>query len=256
MSCRVWMDEYTKWFKEEVSCKETEYGTYVNTPFLSINNDYITVRINEVPNSSKVRISDDGKTMQYLFLRDFDLSKDRLKAITNITNSLGLELIEDEIVAITDLSNFGRMFLNVIQSTHRISSLVSSIKESHQRTFRDELTTFFNENKLAYTTPYYIQGISTKHHFEFMIPRNKMVLIDPLSARSKTRAKTLAINTAFKLQEVKREIPNFLSMIILDDEYIDSWEDREVKNIFNNYVDKVFKWGPEKEEIRQTILSA
>jgi hypothetical protein len=169
---------------------------------------------------------------------------------------VGVNPIEDEIVAITDLSNFGRMFLNVIQSTHRISSLVSSIKESHQRTFRDELTTFFNENKLAYTTPYYIQGISTKHHFEFMIPRNKMVLIDPLSARSKTRAKTLAINTAFKLQEVKREIPNFLSMIILDDEYIDSWEDREVKNIFNNYVDKVFKWGPEKEEIRQTILSA
>lgn len=122
MARTKWITEYLNWFNDEIKCIETEHGLYVNTPFLTIDNDYITLRINEI-NDDRIIMSDDSKTMQYLFLRDFELNNERLSTILMILNKLGLKLYENEIIAEITKKHFGRMFVNMISGINSVSSL-------------------------------------------------------------------------------------------------------------------------------------
>lgn len=255
MTCMKWITEYLNWFKDEIKCIETEHGLYVNTPFLTIDNDYITLRINEI-DDDRIIISDDSKTMQYLFLRDFELNNERLSTILMILNKLGLKLHENEIIADTTKKHFGRMFTNIINGINNVSSLTFSIRSYEKRTFRDEVNDFLIEICTNITSNYKIRGKSAEHIFEFMIPKKEILLIDPLSAKSTTNARRIAKAIAFKTIDIKQtDTKNLKFIAILDDDDTNDfvWDDYETKNILNNYVDFTFKWHKERKEIMDLV---
>lgn len=252
MNCHKWINEYERWFNQSVQVKESDSGCIIETPFLSIDNDYLTVRIQE--RNDDIIIGDNHYTMEYLFLHDYDLDNERIKSINRILNGLNLQLEKDELIAKTTITNFGRMFLNLIQGINNISSLTNTIRATEQKTFKEEIKDYLTEQKVIFTQNYKITGQASEHFFDFMVVKNDQIVIEPLSTKSVSAAKRFSGNLAFKILDIKQAgITNIKSLAILDDTHEEVWENVEVKKILDNYVDDAYKWKKERNLIKDLV---
>ncbi|WP_010631883.1 DUF1828 domain-containing protein [Sporolactobacillus vineae] len=255
MTYKTQIKDYLSWLNNEITFRETDHGLYVITPFLTIDNDYIVLRIDlDVSNKNKIIISDDAKTMQYLFLRDYDLNPDRLRIINSIANKLGLDIENNELTARTDANNFGRMFTNIISGINNVSNLSYTVRAREPRTFRDDVNEFLIKNKVVFDTNYKIMGKSAEYYYEFMIPKKAGLLIDPLSARSISSARRISKSVAFKTMDIKQASSSKAEFaVIIDDIGEEIWDDKETRNVLSNYMDRTFKWKRDKEEILKFV---
>ena len=250
MECQEWVNEYAKWFSSNVTYKETDGGCLVDTPFLSIDNDHLMLRIQQ--NKDDIVIGDCAYALEYLYLHDYNL--DKVDFVNQVVNKLGLKLIDDEIVASATQDDFGRKMINVMHAVNNVCSLVYTTRARDKKYFRDEVEEYFGAAGLAPGKNVSIQGQSTKHFFDFSIHnRDDLYLIDPLSTNSVTNARRIAQAMAFKSIDIRYTNLKFKSMAILDDTRDDVWDNADVKKILSDYVDSVFKWTKEREQIRRIL---
>ena len=180
--------EYYKWVKDNTIVNHLSTNwTEIITPFLDINNDFITIYLKKRGN--KILISDDGYTINNLSLNL--KSKKISQAFEEILSNYEIHYEQGELFTKIDISDFAlknQMFLQAIVAINGISYLDYNNKSDSQEIFVGKVVDFFFSNKLTFKQNFKIVGKSGfEYKIDFWIPAVK--------EKSKSAKLIKAINT-------------------------------------------------------------
>lgn len=116
-----WIDnriaEYYQWLKDNTAIREDK-GTgwfSVSTPFVGLFNDNIEIFVKK-ESDTKILLSDDGETIEYLFLSGVDVlrSQKHKDYMQKVANNFGIKITsEGEIVTESNGADFARKMNNL-----------------------------------------------------------------------------------------------------------------------------------------------
>lgn len=193
---------YFHWLMEEYTFSDLDKNVVkIGTPFLDADFDYITMYAVFMQNG-KIKITDDGWTLNNL--ENYGLSfngrsKHRNQLLTDITNSLGVTVLDKELSITTDLDKFPLAKQRLLQAIMQVNDLAVLQNKNVKSIFFEEIEAFLNQNDVLYVKrPSFAgkEGITVQ--FDFSVPTKKSgeQLIRTISNGNElNRAKLLAIDT-------------------------------------------------------------
>lgn len=127
-----WIDNYLKWMKKKYSVTSFDDGDEIMTPFTNIIGDRIAIYVSPL-DQGKIRLSDDGNTLNDLILLGIDVNSDaRSRIINSIIQSFNITLSNSKLLRIDGKKeDFPVMKQSLIQTILRINDLEICLQHSH-----------------------------------------------------------------------------------------------------------------------------
>lgn len=127
-----WIDNYLKWMKKKYSVTSFDDGDEIMTPFTNIIGDRIAIYVSPL-DQGKIRLSDDGNTLNDLILLGIDVNSDvRSRIINSIIQSFNVTLSNSKLLRIDGKKeDFPVMKQSLIQTILRINDLEICLQHSH-----------------------------------------------------------------------------------------------------------------------------
>ncbi|KRK80088.1 DUF1828 domain-containing protein [Companilactobacillus nodensis] len=159
METSKWIDDYLKWMKTKYSVTSFDDGDEIMTPFTNIIGDRIAIYVSPL-NKNKIRLSDDGTTINDLVLLGIDINSGvRSRIIESIINSFGISLTANKILAIDGKKeDFPVMKQSLIQTILRIDDLVMTRKSNVKNLFFEDVMNYFDDNEFKGLPDYPVTG--------------------------------------------------------------------------------------------------
>jgi len=187
---KTWVDtlitEYYKFLQDKTEII-TDTGTdwvSISTPFIGAFNDCIEIYVKK--SGDIIFLSDDGVTLKNLNLQGvhFNNSPKRKEMFDRILLTYGLEVIDNELIAKTHISNFVQKKHNFLMAIFEINDMYMLSGESVMSMFNDDIKLFFNKNNLIYTTGFQSKGkTGLEFNFDFQIAHaNKEIIIEAFNS--------------------------------------------------------------------------
>lgn len=128
MKSNVLKKEYFDWLFKEYSYQDlSETIVKIDTPFLDNQFDYITMYVEFYPDG-KINLTDDGWTLHELKSNGVYFTprnKVNTQLLKNIVNSLGIDLIDNELSIKTDLDKFPIAKQRLLQCIMQVNDLIA-----------------------------------------------------------------------------------------------------------------------------------
>ncbi|MEB8060592.1 DUF1828 domain-containing protein [Staphylococcus xylosus] len=168
------MDEYFKWLKEKYKYKKLDDSMEITTPFKNHLNDYIRIYM-DVNTNNKIRLSDDGLTLNELDMYGIDVkTKTRQMIITTTLNQFNLKLVNDEIVTDAAFENFAQAKHNILQGILKVYDLTMTIKTNISNLFYEEVYDFLYEEEIGGSDKVSVAGESgINYTIDYILPPSK-----------------------------------------------------------------------------------
>ncbi|EGO6644948.1 DUF1828 domain-containing protein, partial [Enterococcus faecalis] len=145
----TFISDYVNWLKQEYSFNKLDQADEVITPFVNHINDRIRIYLQYMSND-KIRISDDGNTINELEMLGIDLNtKVRTKLIENVLNNFSVNLENDILFIDSDPSNFPTNKHKLIQTILRVYDLTMTQKKNIINLFNEEVQEFLFDHDFA-----------------------------------------------------------------------------------------------------------
>lgn len=246
------IESYHHYIKADFTFAEVTKNTYeITTPFLDRRNDNISFFI--TLDNGKVRITDDGYTLGDLEMSGIDIhTKKRKEEIQRILIGHGIQLQNNEIVALADEAAFPNKQHNMIQALLSINDLYLTSRSNILSLFTEEVGDYFEEVGIAYIAGASFSGKSGfTHNFDFAIPaqlRNnkKEAIIKAINHPKKSNIET----TIFSFADLERNDDSF---VLLND--TETRISEEITEALQNYNITPLVWS-NKQKIKNSILAA
>lgn len=175
MDTNKWIDDYLKWMKTKYSVTSFDDGDEIMTPFTNIIGDRIAIYVSPV-NKNKIRLSDDGTTLNDLILLGIDIKSDvRSRIIKSITQSFNITISNDMILKIDGKKeDFPIMKQSLIQTILRIDDLVMTRKNNVKNLFLEDVMNYFDDNEFKGLPNYPVTGGSgNSYRIPYAIGKSK-----------------------------------------------------------------------------------
>lgn len=237
MECNIFIENYLHWLKENFQVHAVDQECLLITPFLDPGGDHIEIKV--VKENNHILLTDDGAAHDFLFLNGIDLfgkSQSRKYQLDGALNNNRAFLRNENEIATLVMpgEDIGAAINRLIRAILAVEHLVYTIKGTALKTFKEEVTEFFDRNRVSYTGEYIVHGKAKEHKFDFFIPKKeKRLLIKALSTENVPYAKRLATDTAFAFLDLKEASYTFTGISLIDDTK-DVWEGDSI-NILSNY---------------------
>ena len=154
------IDDYARWYKDNTAVKNLDTYTEITTPFVNHINDRIRLYV-EVLENDKIRLSDDGNTINELELYGLDLDVEtRKKMSSSILRQFGLKLLDDVIYLDTDLDNFAKSKHKLLEGIIRFYDLTNTKRSNVIKLFTEEVQHYFYEHDFGGTPNVKLTGLS------------------------------------------------------------------------------------------------
>lgn len=154
------VDDYIKWYKENTTIKDFDNYSELTTPYVNHLNDRIRLYVEAIP-ENKIRISDDGQTLNELELIGIDLSsKTRKQIIYSILRQFGTSINDDIISIESSIKDFPKAKHKLIQSIIRIYDLLNTKRTVITKLFTEEVQNYFFDADLGGTPNVKLTGQS------------------------------------------------------------------------------------------------
>ena len=169
------VDNYYAWLKDSTFIDQMNNNTVrISLPFLDRNNDYTEIYV--IKNSENDFIlTDDGETYRELEFSGFKFNKERLKILNNILMSHGISIDGDNAIYVN--ANTTNIYFKkhmMVQCLTRISDLFVSSIPQIRSLFTEDISNFFDENDIRYTSNIPLIGKSKlNNNFDFLITKSK-----------------------------------------------------------------------------------
>ncbi|MCH4010330.1 MAG: DUF1828 domain-containing protein [Companilactobacillus sp.] len=143
-----WIDNYLKWMKKKYSVTSFDDGDEIMTPFTNIIGDRIAIYVSPL-DQGKIRLSDDGNTLNDLILLGIDVNSDvRSRIINSIIQSFNVTLSNSKLLRIDGKKeDFPVMKQSLIQTILRINDLVMTRKNNVTNLFLEDVINYFDDNE-------------------------------------------------------------------------------------------------------------
>ena len=168
------LKEYFAWYEKKYSITELENASEILTPFKNHINDRIAIYV-EYLDSGKIRITDDGVTIQELEMTGFKLTETRKKILDSIKIDFGISQFKDELCVIAENpKEFPQKKHNLIQSILKVYDLLFTIQSKTKTMFAEDVYSFLFENEFGGTEkPHMIGASGILHHVDYSLGKTK-----------------------------------------------------------------------------------
>ncbi|QZN89142.1 DUF1828 domain-containing protein [Vagococcus lutrae] len=168
------LKEYFAWYEKKYSVTELEKASEILTPFKNHINDRIAIYI-EYLNSGKIRITDDGVTIQELEMAGFKLTETRMNLLDSIKKDFGISQFDDELCVIAENpKDFPQKKHNLIQGILKVYDLLFTIQSKTKTMFAEDVYSFLYENEFGGTEkPHMIGASGILHHVDYSLGKTK-----------------------------------------------------------------------------------
>lgn len=159
MDTTKWIDDYLKWMKTKYSVTSFDDGDEIITPFTNIIGDRIAIYVSPL-DQGKIRLSDDGTTLNDLVLLGIDITSDvRSRIIKSIIQSFNVTLSSNMVLRIDGKKeDFPIMKQSLIQTILRIDDLVMTRKNNVKNLFLEDVMNYFDDNEFKGLPDYPVTG--------------------------------------------------------------------------------------------------
>jgi len=240
-TCINYVHNYLNWLDKKfvIECKDDSF-CHIITPFLRQDNDHIEVFIEK--EGDNIVLTDDGATFEYLYLSGIDLnSPTRKNYVFSISNRTQCIFDGYEIKCyIESLDDFGIRFNNFINSIMSISNLTYTANPRGKATFKDDVIDMFASWKINYNSQF-INGYTKEHHFDFVIMKKKIIIVEPISTASVSYGIKLAESLAFKFNDIRKNNITFIGVSLVNDRE-DIWTP-EILTTLEKNSDEMVSWS-------------
>ncbi|MEX0800243.1 MAG: DUF1828 domain-containing protein [Dehalococcoidia bacterium] len=184
LSCREVTQRFVAELDSGFHCESLDGKLRIVTPYPFPDNDLIEVFVEEL-SSERVRVTDLGETLRFLFNEGLDTGETRKRRETasNIAAGSGVELIRGQLVKEGDVGDVGTLMFDVIVAARGVSDLLLTARTYEPATFREEVGNFLAERGEEYEPDARLLGSSGKiYRVHFRLPgRNRY--LETLSPR-------------------------------------------------------------------------
>lgn len=244
-TCEELIKAYLAWFGGQFEVNKDGEACRITTPYLSPDGDYIDVLVSQDP-TGKYILSDDGAVSDFLYLSGIDLESrnlNRRNLFETILNKNGVAFDNGLLRIDSSSSAFGPAFQQLVRAIQEAQSLVFSAKETGARTFREEVTSGFNDKGIGYSANIILPGLAkAEHRFDFgRQVRGEQLIIHTLSTANPAYASTLAVQLTWSFLDVRAAKQQFRGISVIDDSE-DVWKG-EALTILKAYCDDVVPWS-------------
>ena len=240
-------EKYISWLEYEISVNKIGEYLEVTSPFLDRYNDYLQVYA-KIQNDNEIIITDDSYTINNLKMSGIDFnSTKRKQLLTTFINKYRIDLKDDELLVKTDIDDFPRKLLFLMQAMLNIDDMFMLSQNKVASIFLDDVTNFLDEKEIFYSKDVNFIGKSGfLYSYEYLIQRSK-TQPERLCKVINNPNKQNFQNTIFMWNDTK-ETRNYDSKLIVflnDENKIDS----NVMDGFKNYNVDTIPWSRKNDYI-------
>lgn len=240
-------EKYISWLENEISVNKIGEYLEVTSPFLDRYNDYLQVYA-KIQNDNEIIITDDSYTINNLKMSGIDFnSTKRKQLLTTFINKYRIDLKDDELLVKTDIDDFPRKILFLMQAMLNIDDMFMLSQNKVASIFLDDVTNFLDEKEIFYSKDVNFIGKSGfLYSYEYLIQRSK-TQPERLCKVINNPNKQNFQNTIFMWNDTK-ETRNYDSKLIVflnDENKIDS----NVMDGFKNYNVDTIPWSKKNDYI-------
>src|SRR5690606_12291394 len=145
---------------------ELSNAVEITTPFLNSNHDY--VQIYAIKDGINLELTDDGSTLNELYLMGFDFSSPKRKEIiNNIIRSYGVTLTDNgELLVKTTIEQFPHKKHSLLQAILKVNDMLFLNRKNVSDVFQEDVRKFLREHDIPYN---YNMGLVGKSGYQLMI---------------------------------------------------------------------------------------
>lgn len=219
MKAKELKKSYFDWLFQKYSYHDLSDGIVkINTPFLDNQFDYITMYV-EFFSDGKINLTDDGWTLHDLKSNGVYFTprhKTNNQLLRNITDSLGVEINDNELSIKTDIDKFPIAKQRLLQCIMQVNDLIVLKSNNIRGLFFEEVEKLLKSNNVLFSSkPSFAGKGGITVQFDFSIPTsNKEKLIRTIrNGNDLNRSKLMTVDA----QLLRNTKPNAEYIAIFDD---------------------------------------
>lgn len=252
LSAEQLSNEYFEWATKNIdfSLDSSKNWVLIKTPFVDMYNDQIEIFV-EQKNDYYI-VSDDGYTLDELDTLGFDFrsSTKRKKIFDSILLNFGVTVKNSElIITIQNIKEFPSAQNRLIQCMIQTFDLLQTTREKVANFFLDDISNFFLEKELPFSTNLSITGkTGNPANFEFILGKTKNAPERALKTVNRPTP-TAYQEPLMKIVDVRDYKPQMKFYILANDTDI-SLSDSFI-NSFVNYNIEILKWSQKDQWVNR-----
>ncbi|WP_267201524.1 DUF1828 domain-containing protein [Limosilactobacillus kribbianus] len=167
------LDDYYHFLSKSYQINKLDDADEIVTPFTDNLGDNITIYLSQI-NDTKIKLDDDGYTLDNLEMMNINLSDTRQQILKRICNQYSVNLSEEGILFNSGSpAEFSRMKLNLTSAILKISDL-SFTQHSHiKKMFVDDVISTLNQSDLGGLPSHFIGRSGVKYDFPYVVAQHK-----------------------------------------------------------------------------------
>ena len=160
-------EKYISWLEYEISVNKIGEYLEVTSPFLDRYNDYLQVYA-KIQNDNEIIITDDSYTINNLKMSGIDFnSTKRKQLLTTFINKYRIDLKDDELLVKTDIDDFPRKILFLMQAMLNIDDMFMLSQNKVASIFLDDVTNFLDEKEIFYSKDVLCVVLFLTTHYQY-----------------------------------------------------------------------------------------
>ncbi len=211
MDINFLLNSYTTWLRTQFqtrSLPDNKKDAYeITTPFLNNINDSIRLYVEDL-GKGKIRLSDDGNTLNDLLLSGIDISSSetRLKLISDIKQNYQINQSDDVLFTVGPMESFPEMKQRLISAVIRIDDITFTKRSNVEQLFFDEVYNYFDKNDFGGIPQHPIEGRSgISYTLHYVIPARKKNQEKLFSFQNQISYNQMGIS-AYMYQDIKNSV--------------------------------------------------
>ncbi len=259
-ACDPIIEKYLNTLKSDFSIIEADAECRLVTPYYRPDGDAIEVVLKEL-GGERIRLSDDGQTLDYLFLSGLNVekNKDLLDEAIQIARRCGASLENSEIFIEIGAGTEGESLAKLISAIESVTYLIYRRQHRELKLFADEVANYLLEHEVKIEKTVTLNGELNPHPVPIYINSTKNLVIEPLSATSPTAARRRAGYLYYDVNDIHKtptgKNVKFVGVIDdRDEEHAEVWSDTAASAILRAIFVRIFTWE-QGQTRREQLLS-
>lgn len=207
MMFQEYIQNYLNWLESQYSHKQLDEAIEITTPLINSIGDNLRIYIEETSNN-RIRLSDDGVTLEDLELMGLDIStKTREDIIKNVLLQYKISIDDNDNTLYIDGSkdDFPLMKFNLTNAMQKINDLVFTKKSTVDNLFFEEAFDYFKENDFrGIKNGSFLGGSGVDHRINYTIPESSKSPMSLIALQNKSVDRQSIMLNGFIYDDIRK----------------------------------------------------
>lgn len=215
-ACETIVDRYLADLRMGFEVSASEDGCFLSTPYMRPDGEGFEFEMRTLPDG-RIRMSDMGDTIGYLFVNGLTLSQALLASARQIAKTHGVSIQRNELNVEADADSIGEGMQGLVQAALSVSNLIHRRRTGSRVRFDDDVESFIIHSGVIYDVDYTLKGQRETHRIKFHVDSGRALLIHPLVASTQAIGRSWAERMAYRFSDILIADRRWQPVALLDD---------------------------------------